>query len=69
VTGGYPFGDPLAERIMEATPDPMDESIPPNVQALLLDMLNKSPDDRPRIETVIQRLETQIEIVAPRTQA
>jgi serine/threonine protein kinase len=74
VTGGYPFGDPLkeddlAERIMEATPDPIGKSIPPNLLALVLDMLNKSPEDRPRIETVIQRLETQIEIVAPRTQA
>ena len=71
LTGRYPFGEEtqrtaLGYKIIHQMPEPMSKNIPPKLQRLILDMLSKEPEQRPRIEEVLRRIETEIEITAPR---
>lgn len=67
----YPFNHltnqtALAYQLVNEAPNPIPEAVPPKIQALILDMLAKEPQQRPLIEAVVSRLETQIEVIAPR---
>lgn len=71
LTGQQPFGSSrdrtlVGQRIMNDPPEPMHESIPPNVRELVFDMLHKDYAKRPKIEEVTERLETKIEVIPPR---
>ena len=71
LAGQYPFGEEkqrtaLAHKIVHQIPAPMPQDVPANLQRLILDMLSKEPEQRPGIETVLRRIETEIEIISPR---
>lgn len=50
-------------------PESLASLLPPRLDTLILAMLNKTPAQRPTIHEVINRLETDIEFIAPRLPA
>lgn len=56
----------LMEKIAYEPPDITAHIIPPRLLDLIQQMLDKNPNNRPSIEQVIHRLETDIELFPPR---
>lgn len=70
LTGYYPFGqgDPrtvLSQRILNEMPPRM-QGVPLELEKLVAYMLDKRPQNRPKISQVIHMLEHKIELIAPR---